>query len=150
MYDTLDRHLAEAGDLAHATVPMGMLLAWCVNMHLVSTDVTREHERLILRIRFGEAKGSELLVAAGGDLTRDLFNDDGCEFLDRYYDTYMTDFDEEFDESTYQVADNYQNYERVAAFLTKAFMTGRRHRNQPLFSSLSFSSLFRGLRRWLN
>ena len=44
-YDSLDAHLAEAGDIARASVPMGMLLAWCVNMHLVSPALQQEMDK---------------------------------------------------------------------------------------------------------
>jgi hypothetical protein len=121
-YDSLDAHLAAAGDLAHACVPMGMLLAWCVNMHLVSPAIQREHERLILRLRFQEALGSELLVACGGNLQRSMFSAEGQRFLDDFYPQYMTLFQQLFGENPYAVAETWSNYQTLAARLTGLYL----------------------------
>ncbi len=122
VYDTLDAHLAAAGDIGKAAVPMGMLLAWCVNMQLVSTAVLQTHERLILRLRFEEAQGSELLVACGGDLQRQMFNPAGQQFLDGFYGEYMGVFQRLFDTDPYTVRETWDNYQRLAVELTRRYM----------------------------
>jgi len=122
VYDTLEQHLQRHADLAQAAVPMGMLLAWAANQHLLAAQVAQLHERLLLRIRFQEALGSELLVACGGDLHSDLFNLDGQAFLQDYYADYLGDYKELFGEEYYRIADDIDNYQRVAAMLTHRFM----------------------------
>ena len=42
LIDSIDNHLAEAKEFDRAAVPMGMYLAWCVNLGLVSEEVLRE------------------------------------------------------------------------------------------------------------
>lgn len=101
---------------------MGMLLAWAVNQHLLAAEVVQAHERLILRIRFQEALGSELLAASGGDLHSELFNADGQAFMQDYYPGYLGDYEELFGEDFYQIADSVDNYQQVAAMLTGKFM----------------------------
>ena len=81
-FDTLDAHLRDAGDIARASKPMGWMLAWAVQMQLLAPSVQQAHEQLVLRIRYHEARGSELLVACGGDLSRELFTPAGETFLD--------------------------------------------------------------------
>ena len=121
-YDNLDEHLAAAGDLAHACVPMGMLLAWCVNMQLISPALQQEHEHTILRLRFQEALGSELLVACGGNLQRTMFNAEGQRFLDDFYPRYMALFRQLFGDKPYAVAENWSNYQTLAAQLTRLYL----------------------------
>ncbi|NOX49021.1 MAG: hypothetical protein GXP16_00585 [Gammaproteobacteria bacterium] len=121
-FDSIDNHLKEAGDFARAAMPMGMLLAWCANLQLLSHEVLMEHEKLLIRVRFQEAQGSELLIACGGDLQRCLFNSQGQQFLDRYYSRFMSDFRAIFPGDYYAVEDNWENYQPVAAMLTQAYM----------------------------
>jgi len=122
IYDDLDAHLGVAPDIAQASIPMGMLLAWCANMHLLSSELVQAQERLILRLRFEDALGSELLIACGGTLSRDLFNDDGQRFLDAYYPRYMQAFRSVFGEDCYGLTDNWANYRRLAPILTRAYL----------------------------
>ena len=101
---------------------MGLLLAWCANMHLLSSAVVQEHERLILRVRFEEATGSELLIACGGDLTRGLFTPQGQRFLDDFYPGYMDMFRSVFGDDCYAVSDNMANYRKLSKVLTHSYM----------------------------
>lgn len=121
-YDSLDVHMAAAGDMAKAAVPMGMLLAWCVNLQLVSPWLLQNHERLVLRLRFQEALGSELLIACGGDLQRQMFNAAGQQFLDDFYPHFMPLFEQLFAQDCYQVRENWDNYQTLAAELTRRYM----------------------------
>ena len=66
IYDDLDRHIAEAGSIEKAAVPLGMYLAWCVNLQLVGECLHVESERALLRVRYREMRGSDLLVSACG------------------------------------------------------------------------------------
>lgn len=121
MYDNLDNHLAEAQDMAQAAVPMGMLLAWCASMHMLSAEYQQEHERAVLRVRMQEISGSELLIAGGGDLRREMFTEAGQKFLDRYYPRYLDDYLTTFGQ-LYGIADNPGNYSKIAQVLTKAYL----------------------------
>jgi hypothetical protein len=120
-YDSLDSHMRYASDIGQAAIPMGMLLAWSVRMGIVSQAFERAHETLVLRVRMEEVAGSELLVAAGGDLTSTLYSPQGQEFMGRYYGRFSGDYQKVFgvDETTmYEIKDNWANYARLAAHLT--------------------------------
>ncbi len=118
-YDSIEHHVALAPDFGKACVPMGMLLAWCANMQLLSGSIMQAHEQLILRLRFEEANGSELLVACGGELRRDMFNTQGQQFLDVFYPRYMTFFADLFGVEPYSVRENWDNYQRLAQALVR-------------------------------
>jgi hypothetical protein len=122
VYDDLDTHLARAPDFGQACVPMGMLLTWCANMNLLSARVLQEHEALIMRIRFEDALGSELLVVCGGALRRDMFNDQGQAFLNSFYPDYLHVYTDTFGEDMYAVKENWPNYERLAQTLTRKYL----------------------------
>ena len=121
-YDDLDNHLPYASDLAQASVPMGMLLAWCARMQLLSADFLQEHAQLVLRVQVEEALGSELLVAAGGRLDKAYFSERGQSFLDQFYPGYFDLFCAEFGDQAYGVKDTWDNYRRIAPVLTQALM----------------------------
>ncbi|MEM9623164.1 MAG: hypothetical protein AAF993_16050 [Pseudomonadota bacterium] len=148
-FDVLDNHLQHQPDLASAMVPMGMLLAWAANQHLLATAVVEEHERLILRIRFQEARGSELLAVCGGDLLVSLFNEDGQAFLTSYYPRYMRDyallFDKQVGTECYVVPDDIEHYQRVAQMLTDQFMRSLGRRRSGARDGVS---LVTQMRRW--
>ncbi len=124
LYDSLDHHLARQGkgDIAKASVPMGMLLGWAVNMHLVSEALVQANEQLVVRIRFQEASGRDLLIASGGDLRREMFNPNGMAFLDTYYSGYMDDYIRLFGETCYEIEDTVENYTVIAEHLTGQLM----------------------------
>ena len=150
VYDTLDSHIARAGDMARAYAPMGQLVAWAVNLRLVDEAAMLDHEGLLLRIRFREARGSELLVACGGDLTSDLFNADGQSFLHDYYHAYMDDYTKALGEGEdpYRAKEDWANYDKVAAVLTRRYMGGPPRRANPLSGALN--KISNGLRRLWN
>ncbi len=141
-YDSLDNHIPYASDIGQAAVPMGMLLAWSVRMGIVSQEFEREHESLVLRVRMEEVTGSELLVAAGGDLTCGLFSPQGQDFMARYYAGFDSDYQTVFgvEKSTmYEVKDTWANYARLAAHLTPLLLGSKAVRGQRglgLFSRL--------------
>ena len=123
VYDDLDRHLAEAGSIERAAVPMGMYLAWCANLQLVSRRLIEEAEQLLLRVRYREITGSELLVAGcGGELHSRWLSEDGQRFTDAYYPQYLADFASVFGGDVYDVKDDWAHYDEIAAVLTKRYM----------------------------
>ena len=142
-YDELDAHIAAAGDIARASVPMGMLLAWCTNMQLLAQSVVVEHEQLILRLRFHEVLGSELLIACGGDLRRELFNARGQKFLDGFYARYPDVFRNVFGDDFYGVTDSLDNYQMLAKALAAEFFA------RPASETESGVGIFKKVSRWL-
>lgn len=127
LYDHVDRHLAEAGSIERAAVPLGMYLAWCANLQLVSHQLVDEAERLLLRVRYREVTGSELLISGcAGALDGIWLNDEGRRFTDGYYGRYLEDFAVVFGEDVYSVKDDWGNYDRIAVLLTRRYMENRR------------------------
>jgi hypothetical protein len=123
VYDDLDHHISLAGSLERACVPMGMYLAWCANLHLVSQSLQHRSETLLLRLRYREVTGSELLVAGcGGRFTSESLNQQGKEFTDSYYESFLDDFRTVFGEDIYDVKDNWTHYDRLSPVLTRRFM----------------------------
>ena len=123
LYDDLGRHLPEAGSMERAAVPMGMYLAWCANLQLVSPRLAEEAEQLLLRVRYREATGSELLVAGcAGELRGRWLSEDGRRFTDEYYPRYLDDFASVFGGDVYDVRDDWAHYDEIAALLTKRYM----------------------------
>ena len=120
VYDDLDRHLAAAGSIERAAVPMGMFLAWCVNLNLISSDLLDAAEESILRLRYREITGSELLLrGCGGTLDSRWFSEAGVAFCDRYYARYLDDYREVFGDAIYDVKDDWAHYDRLAPLLTE-------------------------------
>lgn len=123
IYDDLDRHLELAGSIERAAVPMGMYLAWCANLQLVSPQLAADAGQLLLRVRYREVTGSQLLVAGcAGELHSRWLSEDGRRFTDGYYPQYLADFAGVFGEDVYSVQDDWDHYDRIAAVLTKHYM----------------------------
>ncbi len=123
IYDDLDNHIAVAGSIEKAAVPMGMYLAWCVNLQLVGERLHVENERALLRVRYREMRGSDLLVSAcGGTLRSEDLNDAGRAFTDRYYASYLDEFRAVFGSSPYEVEDDWPHYDKIARVLTERYM----------------------------
>lgn len=126
IYDDLDSHLAQAGSIDRAATPLGMYVAWCANLQLVSRELNDRAERLILRVRYREATGSELLVSGcAGTLDADCLNEEGRRFTQAYYPQYMDDFRAVFGDPVYDVKDDWAHYDRIAKLLTKRYMHQR-------------------------
>ncbi len=120
--DHLDRHLPAAGGIEKAAVPMGMYLAWCVNLHLVSGSLRERAEQALLRLRVRELRGSELLVAAcGGALDSNDLNDAGRRFTKAYYPNYLDDLRSLTGGDPYAMTDDWPHYDQVAKMLTAKY-----------------------------
>jgi hypothetical protein len=104
---------------------MGMYIAWCANLQLVSRRLVEEAEQLLLRVRYREVTGSELLVAGcAGELHSRWLSEDGRRFTDAYYSRYLADFAAVFGGDVYGVKDDWDHYDEIAAVLTRAYMHG--------------------------
>ena len=122
IYDSIDEHLKLAGEFDKAAIPMGMYLAWALNLGLLRQELVREHQQLITRVRMQDAKGSELLMALGGNLDETLFSERGNRFAGNYYPRYMIDYASVFGRDPYLVEDTWSNYDKIAKLLTKELL----------------------------
>ena len=122
IYDSIDEHLKLAGEFDKAAIPMGMYLAWALNLGLLRQELVREHQQLITRVRMQDAKGSELLMALGGNLDETLFSERGNRFAVNYYPRYMIDYASAFGRDPYLVEVTWSNYDKIAKLLTKELL----------------------------
>ena len=122
IYDSIDEHLKLAGEFDKAAIPMGMYLAWALNLGLLRQELVREHQQLITRVRMQDAKGSELLMSLGGNLDETLFSERGNRFAGNYYPRYMIDYASVFGRDPYLVEDTWSNYDKIAKLLTKELL----------------------------
>ena len=122
IYDSIDEHLKLAGEFDKAAIPMGMYLAWALNLGLLRQELVREHQQLMTRVRMQDAKGSELLMVLGGNLDETLFSERGNRFAGNYYRKYMIDYALVFDRDPYLVEDTWSNYDKIAKLLTKELL----------------------------
>jgi hypothetical protein len=124
--DDLSRHVPLAGSIDRAAVPLGMYVAWCANHQLLSTPLQEQAAALILRVRFREVSPSELLVAGcGGCLGYEDLSAEARAFTEAYYGRYLDDFSATFGADPYGVADDWENYDRIARLLTRRLMDFR-------------------------
>ena len=130
LIDSIDNHLAEAAEIDKAAIPLGMFVAWCANLGLLSEAVMREHERMVLRVRMHDARGSELLAALGGALEDEHLNARGREFALRYYPSFMDDFAAVFGGAVYEIKDDWDNYGKIAPILTAKLLGRARGRER--------------------
>ena len=122
IYDSIDAHLKLAGEFDKAAIPMGMYLAWALNLGLLRPELVQKHQQLVTRVRMQDAKGSELLITLGGDLNETLFSERGNRFAGSYYPRYMNDFTSVFDREPYSVEETWANYDKIARLLTKELL----------------------------
>lgn len=124
MLDDLDRHMAAAGDVARATVPMGMFLAWCGHLQLISSAFEQANETAVLRLRYRELSPAEFFTAStGGSIDLEDLNAEGRAFAELYYPQFIEDLQSVFGTDVYQVRDNWDSYDAIAPLLTRRFMT---------------------------
>ncbi|MGE0625924.1 MAG: hypothetical protein AB7I04_09450 [Pseudomonadales bacterium] len=121
--DDLDRHLPDAGSLHRAAVPLGMYLAWCGNLHLLSAGFQQTHELALTRLRYRDLSPAEFLTAcSGGHLDAADLSDEGRAFTEAYYADYLSEFRETFGCDPYDVSDDWPHYDRIAPVLTRHLM----------------------------
>jgi hypothetical protein len=126
IYDDIGHHLGAAGTFDRAAVPLGMYFAWCANLQLLARAFVDAHETLVLRVRYREVTGAELLVAGGaGRLDDSHLNEEGQRFTAAYLPGYMDDFRAAFGGDPYAVPDDWAHYDRIAPVLTRKLMQQR-------------------------
>lgn len=126
IYDDIGRHLEAAGSFDRAAVPLGMYVAWCANLQLLSREFADAHAALVMRVRFREITGAELLVAGGAGVLEDRqLNEEGRRFTAAWLPGYLDDFRSVFGGSPYDVKDDWDHYDRIAPLLTRRLMDAR-------------------------
>jgi hypothetical protein len=146
--------MAEAGSLARAAVPLGMYLAWCANLQLISGRFQRDHEGVLLRLRYRELSPAEFLTATtSGALELSQLSPSGVAFSSAYYHRYMDDFRSTFPNDPYSVRDDWPHYDQIAAVLTRHFMAwkdgGRSKKLHPPRNGERQGRRGKWWRRWL-
>jgi len=103
-----------------------MYVAWSANLQLLSRAFSDAQATLVMRVRFREITGAELLVAGCAGVLEDWqFNDEGQRFAATWLPGYLEDFRTVFGGSPYDVKDDWDNYDRIAPVLTRRLMTAR-------------------------
>ena len=123
LVDGIALHMEAAGGVDRAAVPLGMLLAWLTNLNLLTPAFAQQHAAAIVRLKYRELKGSELLVSAcGGELYWADLTSQGEAFLRDFYPTYLDQFVATFKGDPYGVEDSWDNYDQISRVLTAALM----------------------------
>ena len=126
IHDDVSRHLGEARTYDRAAVPLGIYVAWCANLQLLAPALAEQAAELVLRVRFREITGAELLiVGCAGVLADEHLNDEGQRFTAAYLPNYHDDFLAVFGDDPYAVKDDWANYDRIAPLLTRRLMALR-------------------------
>lgn len=130
--DDIDRHMGEAGSIERAAGPLGVYLAWCANLGLLSDKLNQGIEGEVVRLRMRDLRPVEFLIkATAGSLRREHLNEVGLQFTERYYAGYLDDYAAALNlegSSIYDVEDSWANYDRVAPELTRRLYRRRRKR----------------------
>ncbi len=123
---------AEPLPKGHAGTHIGMFLAWAV-LNGLEGDSHRQHSgELLERLRRREITGRQFFEAGGKErfAEKDL-NDEGNRFAQHYYvdaagrrGAYFTDYKQVLAAglpSFWHVADTWENYEKIAAVITRRY-----------------------------
>lgn len=113
-------HDAANGDVSAMHRHTGFYLAWLAHRELLAPDLQENAEELLRH----ETTGSEFFQSIDGKFTSEDLSPSGNEFTKTYYlDQFSADY-EKFcggKENLYQVADTWENYEKLAAIFDQRF-----------------------------
>jgi hypothetical protein len=106
---------------------IGMYLAWVILNRMESFSLRQTAPSQTEEVRSKQITGREFLFAhCAGRLTSDALNSEAQAFTQSYYEEqYLHDFDELLvtnASGTYTVADNWTNYDRLAAVMDKRLL----------------------------
>jgi hypothetical protein len=135
IYDDIDRHMAAAGGIERAAVPLGFFVAWLVNLQLLSPEFQRRAGDDLVRVRMRDLTPGEFFIKrCHGRFTSAELNERGRHFVESYYaDRYFMDFADIFelplDDSgaIWGVEDDWHNYDKLAPTLTRRFFAAGRN-----------------------
>jgi hypothetical protein len=121
-YANVDDHVAEAGALHKAMLPLGFLTAFCFHHGLCSPQFLQEHDVLLARVRYQEGQVSELFAANRALLKVDDLTPKGLNFLRGYLPKLSQDYKTTFGDACYEIEDSWENYQRFAKVLVRAHL----------------------------
>ena len=116
---SVDSYLPYAGDLTQACIPLGFFTAFCLQHHLLSVEVEQAHRDTVIQCRLQEGPVSALFVAMGAELEERHLSPAGQEFAHRVLPNFRDLYCELFDEESWRLQDNWDNYQRLAAVLVR-------------------------------
>ena len=116
---SVDSYLPDAGDLSQACIPLGFFTAFCLQHQLLSPDVEQMHRDTVVRCRLQEGPVSALFVALGAELEERHLSPAGQAFARRVLPTYADCYCELFGEDSWQLKDNWENYQSMATVLVR-------------------------------
>lgn len=124
--DDVGAHLPGAGSLERAAVPLGMYVAFLAHHGLLSDALQQQAGSLVTRVRFREITGSELLIAGcGGELRDDHLSAEGRAFSRVFLGDLLDVLRDTFGADIYAVADDWDQYDRLAPRLAAALLAFR-------------------------
>jgi hypothetical protein len=130
-YDDADYHYGDDVfsekhlPLENGGTHIGFFLAWVLLNGMESDTLRKEATDAIEKVRAREMTGREFLFSFCDEklLSVDL-NSAANSFAQAYYDRYLGDFEAAFDSlapSTYEVADNWANYDLIAQVISRRY-----------------------------
>ena len=140
--DDIGRRMREAGassaerSIDRAAAVPGLFLAWSAQMGLVHHRLTEGDSRALLRLKYREITGGELLVSAcGGCLDHNALSPAGMAFAAKHYAAFEAVVQERLGSP---IKDDWPSYDRVAPWLTERYLGPPPGRRMPAW------------RQWLN
>jgi hypothetical protein len=135
IYDDIDHHMAAAGSIERAAVPLGFFVAWLVNLQLISTDLQRRAGDDLVRLRMRDlTPGHFFIKHCHGRFGSADLNERGQHFVDSYYQhSYLSDFAEALKlprrdtSAIYRIDDDWAHYDQLAPLLTRRFFAAGRN-----------------------
>ena len=121
-YANVDEHMAAAGSLHKAMLPMGFVTAFCFHHQLLSRQFLQQHESTLARVRYQEGQVSELFAANGAVLNKQDLTEGGLVFLHSYLPKLTADYEATFGEDCYGIEDSWDNYQLFAKVLVRAHL----------------------------
>ena len=131
--DDLSRHLPRAREFDRAALIPGMYLCWCARLDLLEHSFAEQQAEQLLRLRYRDGSCVDLFVTGcEGTLRFSHLNERGARFTREYYSRYLDLWRETFTSDIsssdispsdiYGVSDSWENYEKIAAPLTRALL----------------------------
>ena len=121
-FANVDEHMAAAGSLHKAMLPLGFVTAFCFHHGLLSEQFLHQHESVLARVRYQEGQVSELFAANGAVLNKQDLTEGGLAFLHSYLPKLTAEYAAIFGEDCYGIEDSWDNYQLFAKVLVRAHL----------------------------